>query len=149
MPVERITLFCFAASYAVALGLELIQLAWPRPVQRLASNVMGGAGLLAQTLYLLIQPWSLASPYGSFLFLAWILAVFYLYGALHHRGVAWAVFVLPLVLGLIALAWSAGGQGVGDSTFRGDSVWGMVHGGLLAFAAVGVCVGFVASVMYL
>ena len=28
MPIEKITLFCFGASYALALGLELVQMFW-------------------------------------------------------------------------------------------------------------------------
>ena len=36
---------------------------------------------------------------------AWVLAVFYLYGSLHHTRLAWAVFVLPVVIGLVGLAF--------------------------------------------
>ena len=42
-------------------------------------------------------------PVGWMLFLAWVLAVFYLYGSIHYRRLAWGVFVLPLVLGLLGL----------------------------------------------
>src|SRR5262249_2956737 len=106
MPLERITLFCFGASYATAFLLELLRLLRPRPVLRLAAIAFGSAGLLAHTLFLAVQQPRLASQFGSTLFLAWILAVFYLYGSLHHGRVAWAVFVLPLVLGLVGLAAS-------------------------------------------
>jgi ABC-type transport system involved in cytochrome c biogenesis permease subunit len=152
--MDRITQLCFVASYTVALGLELVQLFWPRPVQRLVALVFGSAGLLAHTLFLAVQQPSLGSQFGSLLFLAWIVAVFYLYGAIHYRKQAWAVFVLPLVLGLIALAGPAQGEEPGDGLgflkeLRGERFWGIVHGGLLLLAAVGVCVGFIASVMYL
>src|ERR1700676_546798 len=103
-PIERISIVCFAASYAVAMALEWIQLLWPRPVQRLLALGFGCAGLAAHTLLLVFQPLSLSTQYGSMLFLAWILAVFYLYGAFHYRRLAWGVFVLPLVLPLIGLA---------------------------------------------
>lgn len=155
MPVDRITLFCFAASYTVALVLELVQLVWPRRVQRWLAAAFAGAGLLAHTLYLSVQGPPLASPFGTMLFLAWILAVFYLYGSIHHRKVAWGVFVLPLVLGLTILAGAFERPGTdlepssALSGFQGERFWGMVHGGLLLLAAVGVCVGFLASVMYL
>ena len=43
-------------------------------------------------------------PVGWMLILAWVLAVFYLYGSIHHRRLAWGVFVLPLVLGLVGLS---------------------------------------------
>src|SRR5258708_5019170 len=104
MPIDRITLFCFGASYAVALMLDLIQLFWPRRAQRVLSNAFAGAGFLAHTLFLARRPLALSSQFWSMLFLAWILAVFYLYGSIHHRRVAWGVFVLPVVLGLVALA---------------------------------------------
>jgi ABC-type transport system involved in cytochrome c biogenesis permease subunit len=157
MPLEGITLFCFFASYTVALALELIRLLRPWPTLRLVSLGFGTAGLLAHTLFLVVQQPALASQFGSLLFLAWILAVFYLYGAIHHDKVAWAVFVLPLVLWLVGLAstYSRGESGTESSwlvdlhNYQGESFWGLIHAGLLLLAAVGVCVGFLASVMYL
>jgi ABC-type uncharacterized transport system permease subunit len=153
--VERITEFCFAASYAVALLLELWHLLRPRPIQRVLSLVFGGAGLLAHTMYVFVQPLRLDSALGSLIFLAWILAFFYFYGSLHHGKVAWGIFVLPLVLGLVALgvamprSVSASSEGSLMTFVSGEGFWGGVHGSLLLLAAVGVCVGFVASVMYL
>ena len=55
MPLDKITRFCFGASYAVALLLELIQLFYPRPVQRWIALAFGGAGLLAHTIFLAVQ----------------------------------------------------------------------------------------------
>jgi ABC-type transport system involved in cytochrome c biogenesis permease subunit len=157
MSIERITVYCFAASYLVALCLELLYLLRPRPIHRLIATGFGAAGLLAQTLFLAVRQPPLASRHGSLLVLAWILAVFYLYGSLHHRRVAWGLFVLPLVLGLIGLAVvfvhdPAGDEGYWQAqlfSFQGERFWGAVHGALLLLAAVGVCVGFLASVMYL
>lgn len=144
---ERVTIFCFAASYGVALALEVWQLRRPRPILRYVSLGFGAAGLLAHTLYLFVQPLSLAAPLGSMLFLAWILTLFYLYGSIHHRKFAWGLFVLPLLLGLILLAVVMPSQTPRD----GESwwSWGMIHGVLLLLAAVGICVSFIASVMYL
>src|SRR5262249_19877299 len=104
MPLDRITVFCFGASYAVALVLELLHLRRPGAAQRGLGLCFGLAGLVAQTLFLIVQRPALSSPFGSLVFLAWILAVFYLYGSLHHRRLAWGVFVLPVVLGLVVLA---------------------------------------------
>lgn len=154
--LERVSLFCFAASYAVALGLELAQLAWPRPVQRLLATAFGCAGLLAHTIYLAVQRPPLASNYGTLLLLAWILAVFYIYGSIHYSKLAWGVFVLPIVLGLVGLTTAYPrdtdpqvGLVPALDSLRGERFWRFVHGGLLLLAAVGVCIGFVASVMYL
>jgi ABC-type transport system involved in cytochrome c biogenesis permease subunit len=89
------------------------------------------------------------------LFLAWILAVFYLTGSVHHRRQAWGVFVLPLILGLLGLGTAFGHPppGARDSWREGtlslDRLWAPVHVGMLLLATVGVCVAFLASVMYL
>jgi ABC-type transport system involved in cytochrome c biogenesis permease subunit len=153
--LEGITRFCFAASYAVALGLELLQAVRPRHVQRLLALAFGGAGLIAHTLFLAVQRPPVAGPYGSLLLLAWVLAIFYLYGTVHHRRLAWALFVLPLVLGLVILAGrvAPSPDAPPPSGFftglAGPGFWGAIHGGLLLLAAVGICVGFVASAMYL
>jgi ABC-type transport system involved in cytochrome c biogenesis permease subunit len=157
MLLERVTVFCFAASYGVAFLLELLQLLRPRPVLRLIGLGFGCAGLLAHTIFLAVHHPELASSYGSLLFLAWIVAVFYLYGSLHHRKIAWGLFVLPLVLGLIGLAvlFVHGATPEQEPWLvqllspRGERFWGALHGVLLILAAVGVCVGFLASVMYL
>jgi ABC-type transport system involved in cytochrome c biogenesis permease subunit len=160
MLVERITLFCFQASYGVSLALELLQLLKPRPLQRLLALGFGSAGLLAHTLFLVAQGPPLASQFGSMLFLAWILAIFYLYGSVHHRRVAWGVFVLPVVLGLLFLAraWAQPQSEPSDEGWlprflavqsENQRFWGILHVILLLLAAVGACVGFLASVMYL
>src|SRR5207247_867933 len=100
---------------------------------------------------------TIQSQYGSLLFLAWVLAVFYLYGTIHHRRAAWAVFVLPLVLGLVVLAgYFAPDPGTAPppwserfAALSGERFWGAIHGVLILLASVGVSVGFLASVMYL
>jgi ABC-type transport system involved in cytochrome c biogenesis permease subunit len=155
--LERITVLCFGASYGVALALEVFQQLRPRPVLRALSLAFGAAGLVAHTAFVVVRHLPLASPLGSLLFLAWILAVFYLYGSVHHRRLAWGLFVLPLVLGLVILAvlcppeadLGEGGSVWALLSFRGDRFWGLVHGALVLLAAVGVCVGFIASLMYL
>jgi ABC-type transport system involved in cytochrome c biogenesis permease subunit len=155
--IDRITVFCFAASYAVAFAFELLFQIRRVPILRVLSLGFGLAGLLAHTLFILVQPLLLSSPFGSLLFLGWILSVFYCYGTLHHRRVAWGLFVLPLVLGLTLLAdFSPRGSSDHNSdhlwdlfSAAGPRFWGQVHGVLVLLAAVGVCVAFVASVMYL
>jgi ABC-type transport system involved in cytochrome c biogenesis permease subunit len=157
MLIERVTVFCFAASYGVAFLLELAQLVRPRPVLRLLGTGFGAAGLLAHTIFLAVQRPELTSRYGSLLFLAWIVAVFYLYGTLHHRRIAWGLFVLPPLLGLIGLAVLVGREPASSDeswplrlfSFEGERFWVDVHLVLLLLAAVGTFVGFFASVMYL
>ncbi len=152
--LAKVTIFCFAASYGLALALELWHLVAPRPILRFASITLGAAGVLAHSIFVWVQPIPLGTPFGSLLFLGWILAVFYLYGAVHHHKLAWGLFALPVVFGLVVLAAlspEAGRDGEGSwwQDFQGVRVWGYLHGALVLLAAVGVCVGFVASVMYL
>jgi ABC-type transport system involved in cytochrome c biogenesis permease subunit len=155
--LERVTVFCFAASYAVALAAEAARLLRPYPALRWLGLGFGSAGLLAHTIFLFAQQPPLALHFGSLLFLGWILAVFYLYGAVHHRNVAWALFVLPVVLGLTVLAAlypradESHAAGWSWLTFAapGERFWTGLHVLLLLLSAVGICVGFVASLMYL
>jgi ABC-type uncharacterized transport system permease subunit len=149
--MERITLFCFLASYGLALALELLFLRVSRPVVRVLALVAAGAGLLAHTIYLYANQPPLILPSSWLLFVAWVLAVFYLCGAVHHRRLSWGVFVLPLVVSLVTLGWLSGKP---PSDERGlwqpsDRPWGPVHAVLILLATVGVCVGFLASLMYL
>lgn len=152
--MREVTVVCFASAYAIAWALELVGLVRPRPAVRWLSVGFGCAGLLTHSLFLAFHPVSLDAPFGSLVFLALVLAVFYFYGTLHHRRFAWGVFVLPLVLGLLAVARrtperasAAGSWGLDG--LRGERFWGAFHGGLLFLACVGVSVGFLSSVMYL
>jgi ABC-type transport system involved in cytochrome c biogenesis permease subunit len=57
--------------------------------------------------------------------------------------------VLPLVIGLVVLSDAFPDVALSSQPFAGEHFWGLVHGLLLFFAAVGMSVGFLASVMYL
>jgi ABC-type transport system involved in cytochrome c biogenesis permease subunit len=152
--MDRIKVFCFFASYLVALAMELWHQFRPRPVFRLIGLGFGAAGLLAQTLYLYTRQPPLFWPFGWLLFVTWILAIFYLCGAIHHRKLAWGIFVLPLILALVGMAAlfgqpDEGSELVSSSLLAVRALWGPVHVALLLLATIGVCVGFVASLMYL
>src|SRR5262245_56927464 len=152
-PLQGVTHACFGLSYLVAFLLELARLVWPQAGRgwRIAALVFGAAGVLAHTFYILLHQPSPATPGGSLLLLAWVLALFYLYGTVHHARQAWAVFVLPVVIGLVALSLalvtSAGNTPPLDvpSWLSGERFWGAVHGTLILLASVGVSVGFLAS----
>lgn len=153
-PLENVSHACFGLSYLVAFACEAARLRWPSRPLRLTGLGWGTAGLLAHSAFLLVQHPTPASPEGSLLGVAWVLAVFSLYGSVHHARQAWAVFVLPVVLGLVGLSF-AETPVAGEPAFAappwlpGERGWGSLHGLLLLLAAVGVSVGFLASVMYL
>jgi ABC-type uncharacterized transport system permease subunit len=141
-----ITHLCFGLSYLFALLLEAGYAVRPNRWLKLAGLLLGCAGLVAHTLYLLINKPSPASAYGSLLLLGWVIAVFYLIGSL-HRNRPWGVFVLPLVIALVAISYAAPMES-GD-WYSGERFWGAVHGGLILAASVGITIAFLASVMYL
>jgi ABC-type transport system involved in cytochrome c biogenesis permease subunit len=152
--LDRVTIVCFIASYTVALGLELLHQLRPWALFRWLAQGFGAAGLVAQTIYLAVQRPQLIWQFGWMLFLAWILAIFYLVGSLHHRRLAWGLFVLPLVLGLVGLGAAFGRPASAEEAHAGNllpiqDAWGAVHAGLMFLAAVGISVGFLASSMYL
>ncbi len=142
--LQNVTPACFGLSYLSALALEGARVRWPATWLRPTALAVGAAGLLAHSIYLVIQHPTPATPAGGLLGVAWVLAVFALSGTVHRSRQAWPVFVLPVVIGLVGLAWLL----PTEPTDMGRG-WGAVHGVLVLFAAVGVSVGFLASVMYL
>lgn len=153
-PLQGITHACFGLSYLLAFSLELARLVRPAAGWRIAALAAGAAGLIAQSAYIAYHHTSPATPYGSLLLLAWVLALFYLYGTIHHARQAWAVFVLPVVIGLVGLSLllatgSSASAAAVPAWLSGERFWGAVHGTLILFASVGVSVGFLASLMYL
>jgi ABC-type transport system involved in cytochrome c biogenesis permease subunit len=153
--MNRVTTVCFLASYSLALGLELLHLRLGGAALRALALLAGAAGLVAHTLYLIAQQPPLVWQFSWMLFVAWVLAVFYLEGALHHRRLSWGVFVLPLILGLLGLGLLFGrppadARGLWQEELLSPSrLWGPVHAVLILLATVGVCIGFLASLMYL
>lgn len=148
--VMGITHVCFGLSYLAALGAELAQHARPKWPLRLVGLFLGIAGLVAHTIYLVTWHPNPATGYGALLLLAWVLAVFYLVSSIHRRPKPWGVFVLPLVVLLVALSFAfIGGSDTSSTWFVGEHFWGIVHGLLVLFAAIGITVAFLASVMYL
>ncbi|HKB06298.1 MAG TPA: cytochrome c biogenesis protein CcsA [Gemmataceae bacterium] len=145
-----ITYACFGLSYLGALVLELARQARPNAPARVVGLLFGLAGLVAHTIFLVVHQPNPATAYGSLLLLAWVLAVFYLYGSVHHQAPAWALFVLPVVLVLVGLSFVFSRDGTAfGAWFSADHFWGTVHGLLVLAASVGIAVGFLASVMYL
>lgn len=151
--MDRITILCFLASYAAALALELLYQARPLPVIRWLALAFGAAGLTAQTIFLAVQRPPLIWQFGWMLLLAWVLAIFYLIGSIHHRRLSWGLFVLPLVLALVGLGAAFGQPPDSAHPHEGllsfSDAWKTLHEGLLLLASIGLCVGFLASAMYL
>ncbi|MBN1395640.1 MAG: hypothetical protein JW959_11500 [Pirellulales bacterium] len=148
-----VTTVCFAASYAVALALEISRLLFRSSVRGLAMICFAAAGLFAQTVFLYSRAVEgpgapLSSERDWYLMAAWAIVAIYLYLSLAHPKTPFGLFLLPLALGLIgAGTFLANAESVGRDS--ASLVWGTIHGGAIVLAAVAVLVGFVTGAMYL
>ncbi len=153
--LSGITITCFAASYAVALALELARLIVRAQIRTALMVGFVVAGLGAHAIYLCIQIRNdlprgvpLASWYQWCLMAAWVLAAIYLIVSLRRPRAAVGLFMLPMVLGMVGLAYLL--RGVAPfSENRALTVWIAIHGLALLIGTVVVLLGFVAGMMYL
>jgi ABC-type transport system involved in cytochrome c biogenesis permease subunit len=151
--LSGVSIICFAASYAVALALEVSRL-WFRSGVRGAIMVgFAAAGLLAHSIYLYHRAsHAVGAPLSSeqdwYMLAAWAMVVVYLYLVWFQSRTAFGLFLLPLVLGLIA----AGVLLADPQPFArvpASKVWGAIHGGAIGLGAVAVLFGSAAGLMYL
>jgi len=147
-----ITTLCFAASYGVALVLELARLGWRSPVRNALAFGFAAAGLVAQSLYLgyraaTAESVPLASAYEWYLLAAWALVAVYLCLSAMQPSIASGVFILPVALALVAAARYASRQAVAEKSAA--DVWIAIHATCWLLGAVAVSVGFATGVMYL
>jgi ABC-type transport system involved in cytochrome c biogenesis permease subunit len=155
--LAKITIVCFAASYGVALLLEVSRLFFRLPVRLVVMLGFGAAGLVAHTLFFLNHAYPSAAqppeavPFASFymwfLLAAWLLAAAYVALAATRPQSSIGIFMLPVVLALILVA-----QFSSQAPFpRGEAVdvWHKVHGYALLLGTVAASFGFVAGLMYL
>jgi ABC-type uncharacterized transport system permease subunit len=150
---SHVQIFCFLASYTVALALEGSRL-WFR--SGLRGVVMLGfvvAGWIAHTAFLFYSAMNavqaaqapLSSNRDWLLLAAWVMVMIYFYLACYHPATHFGIFLLPLVLGLIVAARFA------DPTPREPAfrIWVVIHATSILLATVTVLIGFAAGLMYL
>ena len=153
--LSGITILCFTASYAVALAMEVTRLFFRMPVRFFLIVGFVIAGLFAHTIHMwhrtqtgLAAGVPLSSWYDWSLLAAWILTVLYLGWTIRRPQSPVGLFMLPVILALIGMAYSLEKA----QSFRRDQalqVWGLAHGILLMMGVVVVSFGFVAGLMYL
>ena len=104
--MPNVNLTCFLMSYLVAFGLDVARLRSKLAWSRWVAILFGGAGLLAQTLYLLLrssqtqQPPLLSSAHDWLLVLAWLAVLTHLFVSLLDATIASGLVVWPIVLAL-------------------------------------------------
>ncbi len=146
-------IICFAASYAIVLVMELSRLLFRSGIRGAFMLAWAGAGLFAHTVYLYYRAVNttgvpLSSWQDWYLVAAWALMVVYLYLLGFHPRTSIGLFLLPIVLGLIAIAAFAASPAP-FAREPASKVWGAIHGAALAATVVSMLVGFAAGVMYL
>ena len=151
--LSGVSTICFAASYAVALALEISRLLFRSGVRGAVMLGFAGAGLVAHTAFLYYRAVHesgapLSSEKDWYLVAAWVLVVVYLYMAIVHPKVPFGLFLLPLALGLIGTATFLA-PSVPLAREPASKIWGAIHGISVVLAAVSVLVGFVAGLIYL
>lgn len=153
--MSGISIVCFAASYTVALCLEITRLFFRVSLRTAIMVGFMAAGLLAHSIYLGREAQSglaggnpLSSWYHGCLIVAWLLAVAYLAMSLWKKPTAIGLIFLPTILALVGMAqlFPRTPQLTGETVHR---VWSTAHGVALLLGTAAVIVGFAAGVMYL
>lgn len=152
--LSGISVVCFTASYAVALGCEASRLLFRSGIRGIVMVGFAAAGLVAHTLFLGWRAVTesavpLSSPADLYLLLAWLLAAGYLWLALANPRTPVGLFLLPIVLALVGVATFAPNTPsplLHDSTSR---FWGWCHAALHLVWTVAVVLAAVAGLMWL
>jgi ABC-type uncharacterized transport system permease subunit len=148
----HVQIFCFLASYTIALLLEATRLWFRSGVRGVVMLGFVVAGWTAHTLYLYNAAVGTAgSPLSSnqdwLLVAAWIMVMVYFYLACYHPATHFGIFLLPLTLGLIGAARFADPNPVLREP--ASRIWSIIHVTSILLATVTVLVGFAAGLMYL
>ncbi len=155
--IDRLSILCFAGTYALALVAELSRFVMRSTARWYTAFGLTVLGWVVQTLFLANYAFKRASAapvstaFESMMLLSWIVALIGLYWMIRSpRALAVGLFVLPLVLGLVVIAgWFAPRES--DWTQWGGTIafWGTVHGVFLLLGAVFTSVAFFVGLMYL
>jgi ABC-type uncharacterized transport system permease subunit len=151
--MPNVNLFCFLASYLVAFGLDVARLRTKSAWNRWIALLFGAAGLLAQTLYLLLrssqtqQPPLLSSAHDWLLVLAWLAVLTHLFVSLLDSTIASGLVVWPVVLLLVGASHFVTTTPSHFMDFHRG--WKMLHASMLMLGTAAILLGFVLSLLYL
>lgn len=150
--VSRISIVCFAASYAVALACEASRLLFRSGIRGAVMVAFATAGLVAHAAFLVWRAASasavpLSSPYDWYLLAAWLLAAGSLALTISTPRTPVGLFILPVVLGLIGAATLSSRDPFPQTP--ATQIWGAIHGSFNLAASLAVAVGAIAGLMWL
>ncbi len=150
-----ISLVCFSTSYAITLALEVSRLFFRMPIRMVVMLLFAVIGIGMQTLYLYnratapgLSSVPLSNWHDWYVIAAWVLAATYIYLAASRPQTSVGLFLLPVVLVLIGVAY-AFPKDLSLPQTHALNVWGIAHGVLLLLGTIAVSLGFVAGLMYL
>lgn len=152
--LSGITLLIIAASYIITLGLEIARIFVRARSRAIFSLGFAVLGLVTHTLYLvgeqrgLIESGPISSWHQWCLMAAWVLVSLYVIAAFAQPGTSLGLFLLPLVLLLVGVAYLMD-QVAPFAAATSSETWGVIHGTALLAGTVVVMLGFVTGVMYL
>lgn len=151
--LDRVSVFCFLASYAVAFLLELTQFLRRSTAIRWGTVLFTGAGLVAHSVYLVVRsrhhdlPPLLGSTHDWLLVAAWLIVVLYLGIQIWNHSLSLGVFCLPIVLGLVVSSRYVSNRPIPQTAEMRQ--WGMIHATFWVFGILGVALALLVSLMYL
>ena len=155
--LSRVNLSCFLLSYLVAFGGEVFQLLRQRSgLTRAVLLFATTAGLVAHTAYLVTRsstsglPPLVGSSHDWLLVLAWVVVTLYLIGLASSDRITLGVFLLPVIVGMIALALFVDDVAATEKVREvATHRWGMLHAATLVVGMVCVSAATICAVMYL
>lgn len=157
--MDRVSVFCFLASYVLAVAFEMVRAKSGAVVWRWLTLVASLAGLVAHTAYLLTRsgqadlPPLMASAHDWLLVLAWLGIFSYLFLTSLDRTLQLGLFALPTILVLVVSSQFVSKQPLnfvsGNAAQVAARGWLMLHTSMLAIGIVGVLVSLILAVMYL
>ena len=151
--LSGITLLIFAASYLITLGLEIARIFVQARWRAFLSLGFAVVGLITHTLYLvgeqrgLIDSGPISSWHQWCLMAAWVLVSLYVIAAFAQPGTSLGLFLLPMVLLLVGVAYLMDQVAPFSATTSAET-WGVIHGTALLAGTVVVMLGFVTGIMF-
>lgn len=153
--MDRLSVLCFAGTYGLALGCDLARFVVRTAARWYLTVALLALGWVVHTAYLLNlalreRPLRLATQFDFLVVLSWVFAAIALYLLVRMpRTIAVGLFVLPLAVGLSALAGLSGTRPQWASWAAWAPRSASIHGLFLGLGAVFTCLAFVAGLMYL
>lgn len=145
--IPKVSIICFAASYGVALFLEMLRVFGRVNIHRLLIVAASTAGLAAHGMFIVLQINSGVAYsvwYFGSLVLAGVLSGIFVWRILNSRKSISGLVLLPTSLALIAVAESF--PRITDSN---DRTWAILHGLSLLLGSMFVLLGFLTGCLYL